>query len=310
MSNDRIPLIYDTDLGEDIDDLYALYLALFHPRLDLRAVTTAHMDTQLKARLAAKVLRMAGRPDIPVGAGVGISQARVALGQTRPNPDTTQGFARFVTEDDPEWNQEFPSAIEVISRVLGESEEPVALVGEGAFSNLADAVLLPDAALRENIRSLAIMGGETQAFHREYNVICDPEAAEVILNCGLPIFMGTYFLTARLVMTMDDVAREFSGAGPVYRVLRECTDFWAPGRGHKPGPVLYDLVPVFWLADETCVKTRRSTVHVELHGTHTRGQTVRTGDDGPVIESLELDADGMVREFIAIMHETAARLAG
>lgn len=306
MPDAPIPVIYDTDLGEDIDDLYALYLSLFHPRLDLRAVTTAHMDTSLKSRLAAKVLRMAGRPDIPVGTGIGLSQARLAHGQTTPNPETTKGFARYVTEDDPEWAKDYPTAVEVISEVLANSSEPVALIGEGAYSNLAEAVMLRDKALRDNIRCLAVMGGETQAFHREYNVVCDPEAAEIVFNCGLPAFMGTYFLTAQLVMTMDEVDKEFgSGDSPIYEVLKTCTDFWAPGRGHKPGPVLYDLVPVFWLGDESCVETRHSTVHVELKGTYTRGQTVRTGDDGPVLESIDLDPQAMVQQFISIMHKAA-----
>ena len=46
MSVEPIRIIYDTDLGEDIDDLYALYLALFHPRIEVLAVTTVHGDTR------------------------------------------------------------------------------------------------------------------------------------------------------------------------------------------------------------------------------------------------------------------------
>ncbi len=96
MPHRRIPVIYDTDLGEDIDDLYALYLALFHPGLEVIAVTTVHGDTRRKAQLASKVLRMAGHEDVPVGAGIGMSQERLERGQTEPDPGKTASFQVYV----------------------------------------------------------------------------------------------------------------------------------------------------------------------------------------------------------------------
>ena len=311
MADGLVPIVYDTDLGEDIDDLYALYLALFHPRIKVLAVTTVHGDTQAKARLAHKVLRLAGRADVPVGAGIGMSQARLARGQTSPDPPRCATFVKYVTEADEEWGRTFPSAAEVIAKTLAGSPEPVALVGEGAYSNLAAAVTGADPSTREKVRCIAVMGGETQAVMSEYNVVCDPEAADCVLNSGLPVLMATYYLTAKLRMTMDDVRRHFSTPSPIHRVLAECTELWGPHRGRKEGPVLYDLVPVFWLADEGSVKSRRSAIRVELDGKYTRGQTVRAGkqEEGTVQESLELDADGMVREFVELMR-TAAESVG
>ena len=69
-----VPIVLDTDIGDDIDDMYALYLALLHPELELRAVTTAHRSSQRKARFVAKALRIAGVTDIPIGAGIDLSQ--------------------------------------------------------------------------------------------------------------------------------------------------------------------------------------------------------------------------------------------
>lgn len=307
MSDDRVPIVYDTDLGEDIDDLYALYLALFHPRIRVMAVTTVHGDTQAKARLARKVLRMAGRADIPVGAGIGMSMARLAHGQEQPAPASSASYVRYVTCTDPESQQTFPAATEVINTALRNSPVPVALVGEGAFSNLAEAVVGKDASVREKVLCFAVMGGETQAVMSEYNVLCDPEAADVVFSSGMPVFMGTFFLTARLKMTMTEVADSFAEAGnPVHQVLRDCTALWGEMQlWGRPGPVLYDLVPIFWLVDPSSVKTRHSTIRVELVGRYTRGQTVRTtGEErGPVLESLELDPARLMQEFISILHK-------
>ena len=70
------------------------------------------------------------------------------------------------------------------------------------------------------------------------------------------------------------------------------------------GPVLYDLVPVFWLADENCVKTRRSRIRVEREGTYTRGQTVRIGhEEGPVLELRHLEPGGMIVPFVEMMKQ-------
>lgn len=305
MADSRTPLIFDTDLGEDIDDLYALYLALLHPKMDVKAVTTVHGDTQMKARLARKVLRLAGRPDIPVGAGIGMSQARVARGQVEPDPDWHKNsYIRYVVEDDEEWDITFPSAEQVISQAMADSAGPIAFVIEGAFSNVAQAILDLGASAEHKISTIAAMGGETRTVASEYNVVCDPEAAEIVLTSGLPVFLGTLELTSRLKMTMEQVEDLFgNSAHPVHQVIYECTKLWEPCRGSRSGPVLYDLVPVLWLADNLCVKTRRSVVHVELNGTYTRGQTIGRdgGDEGTVEELTALDPQELLEDFCRIL---------
>ena len=65
----RTPIIFDTDIGGDIDDAFALALIINSPELDLLGVTTASGDTRARARLAAKVLSEAGMQHIPVAAG-------------------------------------------------------------------------------------------------------------------------------------------------------------------------------------------------------------------------------------------------
>lgn len=309
MTEAQIPIVYDTDLGEDIDDLYALYLALFHPRIKVLAVTTVHGDTQAKARLAAKVLRTAGFPDIPVGAGIGMSRARIRKKQVHPKPEDAASFIGYVTSGDEESTREFPTARSVIAKALRTSPAPVTLVIEGAFSNIAQAIRNAG-AYRKSIRGIAAMAGETQRVMSEYNVVCDPEAADVVFNSRLPVFMGTYDITARLRMTMADVETAFGvGENPAHRTLYDCTQLWwkKVKGGHKAGPVLYDLVPIFWLADQNSVKTRKSSIRVELRGQYTRGQTVRTGQAENVTESLDLDADSMVREFVATMKQAHVR---
>src|SRR5208337_3415382 len=62
-------VIIDTDIGDDIDDAFAIALALRSPELEILGVTTTFGDTEARARIADRLLGEAGRADIPVLAG-------------------------------------------------------------------------------------------------------------------------------------------------------------------------------------------------------------------------------------------------
>jgi inosine-uridine nucleoside N-ribohydrolase len=66
-----IPVILDTDIGDDIDDTWALLMLLKSPQFDLRLVTTTNGKSEYRAKIAARFLQQAGRSDVPVGLGTG-----------------------------------------------------------------------------------------------------------------------------------------------------------------------------------------------------------------------------------------------
>src|SRR2546428_12451306 len=63
-------VITDTDIGDDIDDAFAVALALRSPELQILGITTTFGDTETRAKLLDRFLAEAGRPEIPVAAGV------------------------------------------------------------------------------------------------------------------------------------------------------------------------------------------------------------------------------------------------
>src|SRR5579871_1778893 len=70
-------VIIDTDIGDDIDDAFAVALALQSPELKILGITTAFGDTELRARLLDRYLAAIGRKDIPVEAGVATAHNNV-----------------------------------------------------------------------------------------------------------------------------------------------------------------------------------------------------------------------------------------
>src|ERR1700733_10566816 len=63
-------VIIDTDIGDDIDDAFAVGLALSSPELKVLGITSAWGDTELRARLLDRLLCETGRADIPVAVGI------------------------------------------------------------------------------------------------------------------------------------------------------------------------------------------------------------------------------------------------
>lgn len=302
---ERIPIILDTDIGDDIDDLYALYFALCHPAIDVRAVTTVFGDSLRRARLVHKVLRMAGREDIPVGVGMRLSHQRKKRQQLWPDAQSVDSYLDFVAADDPEIDMQFPTAQEVFYSVFRNCEQQTAIVGIGALSNIAafiDNVTAPE--ICQQIKCIAIMGGENDLLINDWNMLCDPEAADIVLSSEFTVFMGTSQLTSRIIMPMEQVEAEFGHKPePMYRALSECTRLWAKKNyPHRPGPVLYDLAPLCWLANPKSITTKTANIRVELNGDFTRGQTVRIAETGNTLESTTLDAAALVQEFIETIH--------
>jgi len=65
----RKPIILDTDIGTDVDDLLALSLVLTSPELEFVGVTTVYGDVALRARMVRRLLTLRGVTGIPLAMG-------------------------------------------------------------------------------------------------------------------------------------------------------------------------------------------------------------------------------------------------
>jgi len=131
ISEHRIPVILDIDIGTDIDDTWALALMLKSPELDVRLVVTETADTRYRARVAAKMLEAGGRTDVPVGIGIPIPEDR----HPTPQAPWVEGYdlARYpgpVYED----------GVGALIDTIMDSTEPVTLVCIGPLPNIGRAL--------------------------------------------------------------------------------------------------------------------------------------------------------------------------
>ncbi len=192
------PIVIDTDVGADPDDALALLLALASPEVDLLGVTVVDGDVDLRARMASRLLGMAGRLDVPVVKGrrrpLGPGRGPTMLGtegQGLLDIDYGGSEARVLDAPAPEWLAE------------ASRRAPFHLVGIGPPTNVAAALRL-DPGFARRVIGLTIMGGVLgfggfpPAWQRairdggldpatfDHNTASDTEAALICARSGIP----------------------------------------------------------------------------------------------------------------------------
>jgi inosine/uridine nucleosidase len=294
------PVIIDCDPGHD--DALALLLAVGDPRLELLGVTTVAGNQTLDktTRNAQRILALAGATAIPVAAGCDrplVGELTVAADihgvSGLDGPDLDGPVADLVAGH----------AVELLRRLLEESPEPVTLIATGPLTNVA-LLLRTHPRIVSRLDRIVFMGGSTERGNTtpygEFNIVTDPEAADVVLRSALPVTMVGLNVTHQALATPQIIA-EFAGLGTrPGRVCAELMTFFAGAYRRNFGfgdPPVHDPVAVAYVLDPAIVPTVAAPVVVELAGTHTRGATVvdlhgRTGcpADTDVAAGLEVDA--------------------
>ncbi len=174
----RIPVILATDLGDDIDDTWALALLLRSPELDLRLVVTDYGDTVYRARLAAKLLQLAGRSDVPIGIGLRQGNAGGRQSEWLGDYQLAQYPGR-VLED----------GVQALLDTVRASKTPLTLVAIGPAPTLR-AALEREPRIAEKLRLVGMFGSLREGYAEgsqpepEWNVKADPEAARALLGAA------------------------------------------------------------------------------------------------------------------------------
>ena len=271
------PVIIDCDPGHD--DALALLLAAGDARLRLLGVTTVAGNQTLDktTRNALKILALAGVADVPVAAGCDrplVGELTVAAdihGSSGLDGPDLDGPVAEVLE---------VHAVELMRRLIAGSAEPVTLIATGPLTNVA-LLLRRHPEVMPRVRRIVFMGGSTDRGNTtpygEFNIVTDPEAADIVLRSGLPITMIGLNVTHQALATTEIIA-EFRGMGTrPATVCAELMTFFASTYRHVFGfqhPPVHDPIAVAAVIDPSIVRTVAAPVVVELSGAHTRGATV------------------------------------
>jgi inosine-uridine nucleoside N-ribohydrolase len=251
-------VIIDTDIGDDIDDAFAVTLALSSPELQVIGITSAWGDTELRSRMLDRLLCEAGRSDIPVRTGV-------------KTPSKTP-FSQEVWAGSGVANPH-GDAVDFLLGEIRKNPGEITLIAIAPLTNIG-AAIDRDPATFKKLKRVVMMGG---SIHRgygdlgfapahgpdaEYNIAMDPPAAQKLFRSGVPIYMMPLDSTQ---LKPDETKREMltTVSTPLTDALQVLTAEWQSVT-HQTTPTMFDVMAVAYaIRPELCPAT---AMHIEVDG--------------------------------------------
>lgn len=273
-----IPVIFDTDIGTDIDDVYALAQLLHSPELKLLGVTTVSGDAVARARLAVKLLAVAGRPEVPVFAGISTTPQYMA--QT----DWAKGFTAPALHES--------GGVEFLRQQINARPGEITIIAVGEMTNVA-ALLASEPGIAKKIKSIALMGGAIRRGYAsgskpepEWNIRCNAQAAQSVFSSGVPLLVAPLDSTAELILTPERCVRIFSRGTPLNDALAALDFIWRrTNTWQATQPTLFDSLAVALVTSPGLVPL------IPLHAVVEPDGLTRVVTDRPPNAQVALKAD-------------------
>ncbi|MCU1472436.1 MAG: Inosine/uridine-preferring nucleoside hydrolase [Amnibacterium sp.] len=275
----------DTDIGTDVDDLLALATILGSPELELAAVTTVYGDTLHRARMVAKVLRIAGAPHVPIVPGL-----------SAPASGREVWWAghegRLLGDLTSEAVDEGMDAGETLAGVP-------TVIGIGPLTNVAQAVLGP----HQGLQRLVLMGGDFASGGTEHNLRSDAASAAAVFAADTQTLVVGIEQTERVHVRpqfLDDLA----GRGELGALLAAEVEQYQEFSGGRPS-VPHDVVAVLLGVAPELFTLARGHISVVPSGPDEGRVDFASDPAGP--HSIVTDLDP--REIVSEMERRILRVA-
>lgn len=198
-------VIIDTDIGDDIDDAFAIALALRCPELEILGISTTFGDTEARAKIVDRLLGAAGRrSDIPVLAGAPTQTANV-MNQKRYGEGVYSAKSPH------------HSAVDFILDKIRRYPGQITLIAIGPLMNVG-ALIDKDPETFLKLKRVVMMGGSIECGYgdlwfcpehgpdAEWNIINDIPSAKKLFLSGVPLYVMPLDSTQ---LKLDEVKRAF-----------------------------------------------------------------------------------------------------
>jgi purine nucleosidase len=287
-------VIIDTDIGDDVDDAFAISLALASNELKIVGITSAWGDTQLRSQMLDRFLCEAGRSDIPVATGI----------PTVSKIDFSQSF----------WAKQGPrkqhlDAVTFLLDQIKKNPGQITLIAIAPLTNIASAIDR-DPQTFTKLKRIVMMGGSIRKGYDgqastgpdpEYNIQADIPAAKKVFSSGVPIYLMPLDSTE---IPLDEVRRAqlFTDSTPLTDALTLLYQQWTRSY-HWVTPTLFDAMPVAYIIQpELCPTT---PLHIDIDG---KGYTRETPGRSNVEACLQSDNQKFLQFYMNRMLDQ--RLSG
>lgn len=292
--NERVPVLFDTDIGSDIDDAVALAYLLREPRCELLGITTVSGEPQVRASLADALCQASGRADIAIHGGSGDP---FLVPQRQPHAPQKTVLDRWPHRRDFAPGTAVPFMQQLIRSRPGE----ITLLAVGPLTNVA-LLFAMDPEIPSLLKRLVLMAGVytttiSGAPRAEWNVLLDPHAAARVFQSPVPETVAYGLdVTMRCALDAAECRRRFQG--PVLSVVAEMAEVWFQRR---PTIVFHDPLAAAALFEPELCTYEAGRVEVELGSPRTAGITHwEPHPDGPHRIALGVDAERFFARYFSV----------
>jgi inosine-uridine nucleoside N-ribohydrolase len=262
LAQTREKIIIDTDIGDDIDDAFAVALALKSPELQILGITTEFGETGIRANLLDRMLEQTGRSDIPVADGIH-TDAKTSLSQ------------RAYAEHGNYQRRLHANAVDFILGQIRKNPGEITLVTIGPLVNVG-AIIDRDPPTFKKLKRVVSMGGSIDRGYGdpyapptrpqpEWNIMNDVPAAQKLFASGVPIYLMPLDSTQ---LKLDEVRREylFRQGTPITDALVILYHQWG-----QQTPTLFDPMTIAFIDDPKLCPTQPIDIVVDAKGMTVRG---------------------------------------
>jgi len=272
-------IIIDCDPGQD--DAVMLLLALACPdEFDILGITTVagNVPLDLTERNARIMCELAGRTDVDVYAGCEKPMRRDLI--TAENVHGKTGIDGVDIYQPAMPLQEKHAVDFIIETLLASTKNSVTLVPTGPLTNIGKAIDKQPGILPK-IREIVLMGGAMREGGNttpcaEFNILEDPDAAQIVMHCGRPLTIVPLDVTHQALVSQNriDMLRELNTAvGTAVVGMMEFFNRFDSEKYGSEGAPLHDPCTIAYLLKPDLFKGKMCNVEVETESPLTMGHT-------------------------------------
>ena len=267
-------IILDCDPGHD--DAIAILLAIASPKIELLGITVAagNQTIEKTSQNALNIARFLNS-DVPIaiGCSLPIVRDRIICSQVH-------GESGLDGYDFPKYEKNFDKrhACQMMIDLLMHNDN-VIVVATGPMTNLAMAMRL-EPKIVSRIKKVVLMGGSIDNGNTspaaEFNIMCDAEAAHIVFNSGVDVYMCGLNIT-RQVLVYDGIINRIEKihnrvSDMFVKLMRVFNENQRKTFGIPAGP-LHDPVTIVSLIDDSVIKFVKMNVVIDINHGSSYGRT-------------------------------------
>lgn len=282
----RIPILLDTDPGNDIDDALVISYLLKKKECELLGITTVTGAVEQRAAIAEVLCRAAGRRDIPIHCG---KSDVLAYGPGQPGCRHYDSIAALPHRKDRKPNE----AVDFMRHTIRSRPGEITLLAVGPMQNIA-LLFAIDPEIPSLLKEFVSMAG---VFHlnieSEWNCASDPVATAVVAHANRHrhYWVGLD-VTLQCGLGKQECHERFKG--PLLELVLRMAGDWFE---HTDKIIFHDPLAAASIFAPGMITFEQGRVSVN----HEKGQTKFVAGEGDDLVAVKVDSARFFEEYFQVL---------